>query len=351
MRWNKKFQATRRRAPSCTGICLGVAVFVFAPAFAQNVAAFPIYKKHYSMGTVFEIVVYDLTPKRASDAIQKAFAEIDRLDKVKNNYQADSDLSRLNRSAHFHPTPVPGDLYQVIQQSLHYSELSGGEFDVSVGPLANRWKAVGRGEPVPSPTEVDELRRCVGYRMIELLPPNQIELHSPCLEVDLGAIGKGYAVDRAVAVLRSFGIERALINAGGSSLYGMGAPPGQVGWSIHLKDPSGRRDPHVLLRENSVSTSEQTPASLLGQKSFGHIIDPITGEPLKTTLAVSALAETATASDGLSTTLFLLGPIKGKELVQKLPKVAAVWVSPEGQVETVSTGPDVFVNGGNATGR
>jgi len=178
-----------------------------------------------------------------------------------------------------------------------------------------------------------------------LIPPNAITFHSSCLKLDLGAIGKGYAVDRAVAVLRSQGIECALINAGGSTIYGIGSPPGQRAWLVHMRDPSTQIDPRLMLRDNSVSTSEQTPASLLGESNFGHIIDPWTGVPLNTAIAVSAVAETATASDALSTALLLLGPEEGGALVKKLPDVAAVWVWPDGRSEIASTGRVISVRG------
>ena len=131
--------------------------------------------------------------------------------------------------------------------------------------------------------------------------------------MDLGAIGKGYAVDRTAAVLRSCGIECALINSGGSTFYAMGSPPGQSGWLVHLCDPSAHVDPHVLLNENSVSTSQQTPP--------------------------------ATASDALSTAFLLMGPAKGRDLVKRLPNVAAVWVSPEGLPQTVTSGPEILMTG------
>ena len=351
MRWSKSLPSQTRHGLAFLGAGLALAALTFVPARSEEGVAPPIYKKHYAMGTVYEIVAYGASSQRTSAAIDKAFEEIDRLDQVMSDFKPDSDLSRLNRSAHFHPQPVCPDLYQVIQDSLRYSELSEGAFDITVGPLANRWKAVGRGEPVPGPAEVEKLRSCVGYRMVELIPPNQIEFHSPCLKVELGAIGKGYAVDRAVAVLRSFGIERALVNGGGSSLYGMGTPPGQPGWLVHLRDPSRRVDPSVLLRDNSVSTSQQTPPTLVGGISYGHIIDPATGLPSKMTFAASAVAETGTATDGLSLTLFMLGPVKGKALVEKLPKTAGVWVSPEGQVATVSTGPKILLRRPNESGR
>jgi FAD:protein FMN transferase len=331
MRWSKSL--------GYQGFGLVFAVLTVASMGASDQTLRPVYKKKYVMGTVFEIVAYDTSPAHASDAIDKAWDEIVHLDHLMSNYQPDSDLSRLNRSAYRRTQTVSLDLYQVIREALRYSDLSGGKFDVTVGPLADRWKAVGSGEPAPSPTEEEELRRCVGYRKIELIPPNAIRFHSSCLKLDLGAIGKGYAVDRAATVLRSQGIECALINAGGSTIYGIGSPPGQRAWLVHLRDPSTHLNPRLMLRENSVSTSEQTPASLLGESRFGHIIDPGKGVPLNATFAVSAVAETATASDALSTSLLLLGPEEGGALVKKLPNVAAVWVWPDGRSEMASTGP------------
>jgi thiamine biosynthesis lipoprotein len=295
------------------------------------------------MGAVFEIVTYGTCSTQASQAMDQAFQEIDRLEQVMSIYKPESELSRLNRTAHRQAQTVTPDLYQVIQQSLHYSELSEGEFDVTAGPLAQRWKAVGRGEQAPSPAEEKRLRSSVGYRQVELIPPNRIRFHSSGVAVDLGAIGKGYAVDRAAAVLRSWGIECALINSGGSTFYAIGCPPGQSGWLVHLCDPSAHVDPHVLLNENSVSTSQQTPPSLLGLPSFGHIIDAVTGEPLKSATAVSVVAESATASDALSTAFLLMGPAKARDLVKRLPNVAAVWISPEGLAQTATSGPEILM--------
>ncbi|HZC42801.1 MAG TPA: FAD:protein FMN transferase, partial [Acidobacteriaceae bacterium] len=173
-----------------------------------------------------------------------------------------------------------------------------------------------------------------------------IRFHSSRITIDLGAIGKGYAVDRAAAVLRSCGIECALINSGGSTFYAMGCPPGQPGWLVHLCDPSAQLDPRVLLNENSVSTSQQTPPSLLGLPSFGHIIDAAAGEPLESATAVSVVAESATASDALSTALLVMGPAKGRDLVKRLPNLAALWISPEGLPQTVTSGPEILMTTG-----
>jgi thiamine biosynthesis lipoprotein len=304
-----------------------------------------VHKTKYCMGTVYEIAVYDDQPERASAAIDKAFAEIARLDAMLSNYKPESELSRLNRDGHFHAVKVPPELYHVIEESVNYSKLSDGKFDITVAPLVDMWKAALRGARVASEAEQQKLRGCVGYEKIELIPPDMVEFRSPCTRIDVGSIGKGYAVDRAVEVLRANGIKNALVDAGQSSIYGMGSPPGKSAWEVHLCDPSRRVDPTVMLSENSVSTSEQTPASLLGNETAGHIIDPENGKPLETKYALSIVAQTGTASDALSTTLLLVGPEKGKPMVKKMADAAAIWVAPDGETETVTTGPEIRLAG------
>ena len=152
-------------------------------------------------------------------------------------------------------------------------------------------------------------------------------------------------MDRALAILRSNGIERAYIDAGGSTIYGMGTPPDRDGWLVHLRDPSNQLDPHVKLIDNSVSTSEQTPASTLTGDAPGHIVVPTSGKPLRTRYAVSVTAKSATASDALSTTLLLLGPEKGAPLVSRLKDVTAIWVSADGQKTIAGSETAIAVRG------
>lgn len=319
-------------------------VMIVAQVWASPKGDQLVYRKKYAMGTVFEIVAYGTSPERTARAIEQAFKEVIRLDHVMSDYIPSSDLSRINRTAHYRAEPVPADLYKVIQQSLVYSRLSEGEFDITVGPLAWMWKAEIRDGTVPTEAEEEKLRRCVGWRKITLTPPDRVEFSSPCMAIDLGAIGKGYAVDRAAAILRSDGIQCALISAGTSTFYAMGSPPGGTGWTVHLRDPSGELSPEVKLSGNSVSTSEQTHNPDRSNAPFGHIIDPAKGVPVKTSYSVSVVAGSATASDALSTTLLLMGPGRGKALVKKLPEVAAIWISREGKSETFSTGPRISVN-------
>ena len=306
-----------------------------------------VYKKKYIMGTVFEIATYDESSEHASAAIDKAFEEIVRIEDLMSNYKAESALSQLNRSAHFHTEKVPADLYRVIEQAVQFSRLSEGKFDITVAPLVNLWKAALSGDSIPSPEQQKRAKACVGYDKIELTPPAEVTLQSSCMQLDLGAIGKGYAADRAAEMLRSLGIQDASINAGGSTILAMGSPPGQTGWQVHLRDPSHKVDPYVTLRDQSVSTSEQTAPSLLGRRLAGHIIDPKTGQAIESRFATSVIAKTATMSDGFSTTLLLLGPEEGRSLVRRTPEISAVWLSDDAQVETATNGPQILFGNKN----
>src|SRR5579859_4636244 len=301
-----------------------------------------VYKKKYIMGTVFEIAAYGASAERVSAAIDKAFQEIVRIDDLMSDYKPDSALSTLNRTAHFRTERVPSDLYRVIEQAVGFSKLSEGKFDITVAPLVNLWKAALSGGSIPSPEQQHQAQACVGYEKIELTPPDQIMFRSSCMRVDLGAIGKGYAVDRAGEILQFSGIRNALINSGGSTILAMGTPPGQPGWLVHLADPSHKIDPYVMLKDQSVSTSEQTTGSLLGPESAGHIIDPTTGRPVNSQFAVSVITSSGTPSDGLSTTLLLLGPKLGKPVVEGMSNVSAIWLSRKAEVETVKNGPQIF---------
>jgi len=304
-----------------------------------------VYKKKYAMGTIFEIAAYDAVSEHAAASIDKAFQEVVRIDDVLSNYKPESALSHLNQSAHFHTEKVPLDLYLFVEQSLQFSKLSGGKFDLTVGPLVNLWKAALSGDSMPSRAQQEQARACVGYEKIELTPPDEITFHSSCLQLDPGSIGKGYAVDRAAEMLRSQGIRDALINAGGSTMLAMGSPPGQTAWRVQLRDPSHQVLPYVLLKDQSISTSEQTPRSLLGSDSAGHIVNPDTGQPVDSQFAVSVVASTGAVSDGFSTTLLLLGPEQGKPLVARTPGVSAIWISPQAQIETAMNGPQIILGG------
>jgi FAD:protein FMN transferase len=324
-------------------VLLGILLLIpFGATIQSSDSQTLVYKKKYIMGTVFEIAAYGSSSEQASSAIDEAFQEIVRMDDLMSNYKPDSPLSLLNRSAHFQTEKIPLDLYRAIEQALYFSKISDGRFDITVAPLVNLWKAALSGDSIPTQSERERAQVCIGYEKVQLTPPDQITLQSPCLQLDLGAIGKGYAANRAAELLHSHGIRNAFINAGGSTILAMGSPRGRAGWLVHLRDPSHKIDPYVMLKDESISTSEQSQPSILGHDSAGHIIDPATGKPLEADFAVSVVVPAGTMSDGLSTTMLLLGPKQGKLLVNRTPGVSAIWISSKAQVETAMNGPRIL---------
>jgi thiamine biosynthesis lipoprotein len=271
------------------------------------------------MGTMFDVMVYHASSGDAERAVEKAMAEIARLDEVMSHFEADSDLSRLVREARKGFARAGPDLYAVVEESIRLSRLSGGKFDVTIGPLLKASRKAREENRKPSAKELSEARRCVGSEKVELAAPDRVRFHSECLEIDLGGIGKGYAVDRAMQVLASAGVRHVMINAGSSSIASVGSPPDREGWPVKL-GPEGAGSPTLLLQNASVSTSQQD----------GNILDPFTGAPTNLDSTVSVIAPTATASDALSTTLVMLSTDEAKKLLAEFADVSAFWLSPAG---------------------
>jgi thiamine biosynthesis lipoprotein len=292
----------------------------------------PVHLQRYCMGTMFDIVVYHAPAAEARHAVERAMGEIVRLDQVMSHFKSDSDLSRLVRDGRDRLVTVEPSLYEVIEESLAFSRRSAGRFDVTMAPLLRTWREAEAAGRRPSAAEISSARRCVGYEKIELAGSGRIRFHSDCLEIDLGGIGKGYAVDRAMAMLRSLGIRHALINAGSSSIAAIGAPPGQQGWPVRVGgDPPAGTE--LRLRHGSVSTSKQTPVPMAFEAARpGDIIDPRSGAPIESDVSISVVARSATVSDALSTTLLMLSTAEGKALLGQFPDASAFWVSADGAV-------------------
>jgi thiamine biosynthesis lipoprotein len=319
---------------------LGFALSVLLGSTSVPTQTLPLlHQQRYCMGTMFDIVAYHSSRSIAEQAVESAMGEIVRLDQVMSHFNADSNLSKLNREGHRGFVSVESSLYEVIEASMRFSRLSGGKFDVTVAPLLRTWKRAHAEGRHPSAREISDARRCVGYEKIEARAPDRIRFRSDCLEIDLGGIGKGYAVDRAVAVLEAAGIRHALINAGSSSIAAIGAPPGRDGWPVQL---GARLRPEerttvsgsstLLLRDNSISTSQQNSASPELEAGFGGIVDPQNGAPADSRLAVSVVARSATVSDALSTTLLLVSSEDGRQILAQFADASALWISPGGEL-------------------
>lgn len=265
-----------------------------------------------AMGTTFVAALYGEDRERLEAAADAAFAEVRRLERMLSNYRPNSELSRVNREAGERPVRVSDELFDLLATCLEYSRASEGAFDVTVGPLMKVWgfyRGTGR---LPSPEEVQSAMAKVGYRRIVLDPEERtVRFSEPGVELDPGGIGKGYAVDRMVAVLREHGIRSALISASGSSIYGLGVPPGDPeGWEVRIRHPRNETltIETLRLKDCSLSTSGSYEKFFVAAgKTYSHIMDPRTGYPAQGVLSVSVLAPRTLDSEAWTKPFFILG--------------------------------------------
>ena len=184
-----------------------------------------------SMGSAASVRACGPDPAVLEAATAEALDEVDRVDRLMSHYRPESPLSRLNRSAGSGPVVVDPELFDFLELCLRWSRESEGAFDVTVGPLMKAWGFFRDDGRLPGPEELARAREAVGYGHVALdRQAGTVRFDRPGVELDLGGIGKGYAVDRVVELLRRRGVASALVNLGGSSVYGLGAPPGGDAW-------------------------------------------------------------------------------------------------------------------------
>lgn len=265
-----------------------------------------------AMGATFSIVLYGDDQASMNHAIDAAFDEAHRLDELLSNYKPASEWSRINREAAAHPVAVSPELFQLLSDCLDYSRASEGTFDITVGPLMRAWGFFGGTRQVPSSEQLREAREPVGYEHIQLnAREHAIHFDHPGVEIDPGGVGKGYAVDRMVAILRARGFRNALVAASGSSIYGLGNPPDESrGWPISIADPWDHRKnaAQVFLKDMSLSTSGAYEKSFrVGGHRYSHIMDPRTGIPAETAVQVTVLAPRTIDSEVWAKPYFIQG--------------------------------------------
>ena len=295
-----------------------------------------------AMGTQFTIYLYAPDGERASELFSEGFDEIERIEEALSNYRATSELSRINRLAGKEAVVTDPEVFALLKASLEYSARSDGALDITVGPLMRAWGFFRGQGHYPSANELEQARASVGWRNVKLdAPARSVRFLKPGMELDLGGIGKGYAADRVVDLLRDAGVRAALVDAGSSTLMALGAPPGAAGWRVLIPKPGDRAHTisTVFLRDESLSTSGSYEKFFrLEGRTYCHIMDPRSGRPVQEMLQTSVIAPTATITDALSTTLFVLGRSAGERLLQTEPQAEALWVEPQGNEEITTVG-------------
>ncbi len=290
-------------------------LFLLAAAWGRPAAGAELLRLEQSadaMGSTYSVAVYGEDRNQMETAVEAAFDEVRRLDNLLSNYKPDSEWSQVNRSAAEHPVAVSAELYQLLSECLHYSAESEGAFDITVGPLMKVWgfyKGTGR---LPHKAEVLAALTRVGYGHVHLDPERlTVSFDREGLELDPGGIGKGYAVDRMVEVLKQKGIHIALVSGSGSSIYGLGAPPSEPrGWKITIRDPKSERKTvaTVYLKDESLSTSGSYEKFFRAEgKIWAHIMDPRTGYPAPGMLSVSVMAPRTLDSEAWTKPYFING--------------------------------------------
>ena len=294
----------------------------------------------HAMASRFELVIIGEDPARLRAAGEEALDEVDRIEARLSLYRSSSDIAQINAMAARGPVRVSPEVLALLKRAAQLHQDTGGAFDITVAPLVNAWSFMDGVWRCPDSAELERLRAVVGMRHLILDERNMtVAFDTPGVMVDLGAIGKGYAIEQAANILRDAGIQRALIHGGTSTVYAIGGPPEATSWRIAVESPEtnaqtpgvgaegqmrrlksaavlpadSSRNKQTLfsveLRDMAFSVSSPSGKCFEFEgQIFGHVIDPATAKPGKAGLLAAVMLPSATETDALSTALLLLGP-------------------------------------------
>lgn len=297
------------------------------------------------MGGVLEIALADSKPHRDCDALEAAFAEASRIERLLSAFRPESELSRINRDAPRGPVKADPELLWLIEQARCYSRASDGAVDVTVAPLMRLWRFRddrNGGMPLapPSPEEIRSVLAGVGPEHVTVdSDAGTVAYDAPGVELEFGGMGKGYAVDAVVRVLRARGISSALVTFG-STTYALGHPPGQRAWRIGIRHPrdAARVLAAVRLVDRAIATSGDYEQWIrIAGLRYGHILDPRSGRPAAGASSASVVAPTALEADAFSTAAFVLGPRQGAALLDRQGFDGMMVSDDRGRLATIAT--------------
>ncbi len=294
------------------------------------------------MGSELRLTAATSDEASAVEAFEAVFQEFDRLENLLSNWRERSEVQQLNAAAGKQPVRIGTELRDILRAAKQVSEWTGGKFDVTFGVLSGLWKFDYQNQDGTIPDHNEVLRRIkfIDYRALDINETaGTAFLRREGMMVNLGGIGKGYAVDRAREILRKRGFRDFMIQFGGD-IYVSGKS-GDHPWRLGIQDPRGTANrifASIDLSDNTFSTSGDYARFFIKDgRRYHHIMDPSTGEPATGCRSVTIIAGNATIADGLSTGVFILGPEKGMALIESLPEVEGVIVTARNQV-LVSSG-------------
>jgi thiamine biosynthesis lipoprotein len=289
------------------------------------------------MGTTFRLAFYATSEDEANAAAAAAFARIDELDRTLSDYEEGSELSRLgarsDAAAPTEPIALSRDLWRVLERAQQVAARSRGAFDVTVGPVVALWRRARRQGELPDESRIESALASTGFERLELdRESKSARLLAPHMRLDVGAIGKGYALDEALELLRARGVERALVEGGGDVAVSA-PPPGRFGWRIALEAMPGAPSATIEVADAAVATSGDAFQALeLGAERYSHIVDPRTGRALARRIGATVVARSGALADALATAVCVLGPREGPRFAETFGASVRVVVNDGGRL-------------------
>jgi thiamine biosynthesis lipoprotein len=287
-----------------------------------------------AMATRFEMVLHGDDPARLRAVGEEALDEIEKLEDQLSLYRSWSEIAHLNARAASEPVRVTPPLFALLQQARKLAFETQGSFDVTIAPLVRCWGFMHGGGRIPAPEQIAAARQLVGMHLIELNETDfTVRFSRPGVMLDLGAIGKGYAIERAVEVLLEGGLTSALVHGGTSTVYALGSPPGAEHWRVAIEPPpeaAGRLEgfpSDVALKDEALSVSAIWAKAFRAEgKTFGHLLDPRTGQPAAGAVLSAVALPSATETDALSTALLIGGREGHQNLTHRRPGIRTLLV-------------------------
>jgi thiamine biosynthesis lipoprotein len=287
------------------------------------------------MGAPFRISVYSDDEAAANAAAEAAYRRIKALNDVFSDYDERSEARRLTAAVvPGEPKPVSRDMLHLLRESQKYSELSGGGFDVTVGPVVKMWRLAKRKKAKPTAEQIAAATALVGYEQLTIdAERSTVAFARPGIQLDFGGIAAGYACDEALRIFKERGLTRVLVEASGDIVCG-DPPPGKEGWTVgvgSLAKPDAPPDRYLRLSNGAVTTSGDAYQFVeFDGVRYSHIVDPKTGLGLTRHSSVTVVAPTCMAADALATAATVLGPEKGLKLIESVEGAEMLGVTLDG---------------------
>ncbi len=311
-------------------------LFFVLGGFCWIVNAQNVYKQTLKlMGSRFEITVVAQNKTEGDQYIKMAIAEIDRIEKLISSWDPNSETSKINNAAGKNPVTISKELFDLIDRCLKISKLTDGAFDISYASMDRIWKFDGSMKTMPSKEAIKESVSKVGFQNIILdKQNNSVFLKLPGMKIGFGAIGKGYAADKAKELLRKNNVPSGIINASGD-MNTWGKQPDGSDWKVALTNPMDKNKGFGLLPvvDKAVVTSGNYEKQVVfNGTTYSHIIDPRTGYPSTGILSVTVFAPKAELADALATSVFVMGKETGLDRINQLQNVECIIIDEEGNV-------------------